>query len=131
MTFFKAVKTCLTDKYFDTSGRASRSEYWWFQLFKVLSFCFSILIISGVIALDYHFNLSGFWSVVTIFIAIFYGIYLIIPSLSVAARRMHDVGKPENNVYRTFIPLTGNIEFFIMATTASEPDNKYGPKPKE
>lgn len=131
MTFFKAVKTCLVDKYFETSGRASRSEYWWFQLFKVLSFCISILIISGVIALDYHFNLSGFWPFFTIFLAIFYGIYLIIPSMSVAARRMHDVGKPENYVYRTLIPLTGDFEFFIIATTASEPDNQYGPKPQE
>ena len=33
MKFSQAVKTCFKKKYFTISGRASRSEFWWFQVF--------------------------------------------------------------------------------------------------
>ena len=73
----EAVKTCLK-KYFEFSGRARRSEYWWFMLF--------IIILSSV------FNfLSGFSSVIT-YIGLVISLLLFIPQMSALTRRLHDTG---------------------------------------
>ncbi len=72
-TFFEAIKVCF-QKAFVFSGRASRSEYWWFILFSVL-----IGAISGFV----DFALSSFSALVSLI--------LFFPSLAVAIRRMHDV----------------------------------------
>lgn len=78
MEFIPAVKTAL-NKFATFSGRASRSEYWWFYLFTYLvSLTGSIL--TGILPL----------------FGIFFGIgilALIIPTLSVTVRRLHDTGK--------------------------------------
>lgn len=68
-----AIETCL-NKYADFSGRASRSEYWYFYLFVLLVDL--ILSYSKVPILDTYGSLL-----------------LIIPSFAAAARRMHDVGR--------------------------------------
>lgn len=72
MTFVESIKTCLLQKYISVQGRASRSEYWWFALFSyVVNFVCSFLpLISIVVSLA-----------------------LIIPSITVAVRRCHDLGK--------------------------------------
>lgn len=72
-SFFEAIKVCF-QKAFVFSGRASRSEYWWFILFSML-----IGVISGFVDLA----LSGSSALVSLI--------LFFPSLSVAIRRMHDV----------------------------------------
>ncbi|MCY1166428.1 DUF805 domain-containing protein [Polaromonas sp.] len=72
MNFGQAISTCFS-KYATFSGRASRSEFWWFMLFEV--------ILLGV---------TGFIS------DILYGIValaLVLPVLAVGARRLHDIGR--------------------------------------
>ena len=91
MTFFKSVKICFS-KYADFSGRASRSEFFYF-----FGFIFVLTIILGLsfgfyYAMQYpesteqdfnHFiNISS-----TILI-----LPIILPSLAVTARRFHDFG---------------------------------------
>jgi uncharacterized membrane protein YhaH (DUF805 family) len=90
--FFEAVNICF-QKYFDFNGRASRSEWFYFQLFAyLLSFIFSTIDL---------YNLYGFIpGIEQIAHRVFYGmdsglvfvvaIVLLIPSLSVTARRFHD-----------------------------------------
>jgi len=70
MTFTDSVRTCLREKYVTFSGRASRSEYWWFQLFYVLVMIGFALI----------FYASG----------LFNSLALILPLISVVVRRFHD-----------------------------------------
>ena len=68
----KAVKTCF-NKYADFTGRATRSEFWWFFLFQVI-----VLLIAGAVS------------------DILYGVValgLLLPGLAVGARRLHDIGK--------------------------------------
>ena len=72
-TFFEAIKVCFK-KAFVFSGRASRSEYWWFVLFSIL-----LGAASGIIDLELR-GVSALVSLVLFF-----------PSLAVAIRRMHDV----------------------------------------
>ena len=74
----EAVKTCFK-KYFDFKGRASRSEYWYFFLFLVIGY--AILIGLSFAAYPFAFLLGAFV------------IAIIIPWLSVAVRRLHDINK--------------------------------------
>lgn len=74
-----AVKVCFT-KYATFSGRATRSEFWYFQLF--------LLLVN--IALNIMSLVSpGFFMV----ISVLWGFGVMIPALAVAVRRLHDVGK--------------------------------------
>ena len=97
-----AVKTCLRDKYATFSGRARRSEYWWFMLFQyIISAAIGILTVVSSIAIAiiiifrggfpdekemYLYN-PGIWLYI-IFILAF-----MIPSIAVACRRLHDINK--------------------------------------
>ena len=72
MNFTQAVTTCLT-KYVTFSGRASRSEFWWFFLFQ--------LVVSLVLSMVSE-TLSGLAALL-----------LLLPSLAVGARRLHDIGR--------------------------------------
>ena len=80
MNFKNAIKTCLKDKYANFKGRASRSEFWFFYLF---------LLIGYAIAISTMFiSIKLFIGILSIFI-----LAVIIPSLAVTVRRLHDVNK--------------------------------------
>ena len=92
MNFTEAIKTCF-QKYATFSGRARRSEYWYFVLF-----CFVVSIILRFV--DKFLFAKGIYSPVTIFgrryfIGLLFIFYLVtmIPNLAVAFRRLHDIGK--------------------------------------
>ena len=78
LSFPDAVKKCFK-KYFDFKGRASRSEYWYFTLFIVLGYAVGI----GLIFV----NAQLFW-LLMIFLLV-----VMIPWISVTARRLHDINK--------------------------------------
>ena len=100
MTFGQSIKTCFS-KYVTFSGRASRSEYWWFAL---LSF------------------IVGFIPVVN-----FLSILLILPGLAVAVRRLHDVGKSGWNLLWAIIPILGGLYLLWLYIQESEAGaNKWG-----
>ena len=83
MTFFESIKTCFR-KYANFKGRATRSEFWWFQLFM-------IVFTYGAMALDnllFGFTLED---VVTP-LALIAILIITIPNAAVTARRLHDIG---------------------------------------
>ena len=87
MNFVEAIKTCFV-KYADFSGRASRSEYWYFSLFiLLLSICSEIIdpIIAGVPFLEY----DDYWGPATLIVTTL----TILPALGVSVRRLHDIDK--------------------------------------
>ncbi len=60
-----------------------------------------------------------------------YMVALIIPSLAVLVRRLHDVGKSGGWFFISLIPLIGGIWLFVLLCTDGNPgDNSYGPSPK-
>jgi len=79
MDFQTSVRTCLKEKYCTFQGRASRSEYWFFQLFMLL---FNI-------AFEIIFNFLPANILVTIF-SFLISVAVILPNVAVAARRLHD-----------------------------------------
>jgi uncharacterized membrane protein YhaH (DUF805 family) len=100
------------------SGRASRSEYWWFALFFVLA-CFGALLIDVVPGND-----TG-WLTMLVYLA------LLLPSQTVLVRRLHDTGRSGWWWWISFVPLGGSLVLFIFSVLDSRPgENRFGPCPK-
>jgi uncharacterized membrane protein YhaH (DUF805 family) len=109
-------------KYADFSGRARRKEYWMFVLFNVIiSIVLTILdSLIGTMSESGYGVLSGLYSLA-----------ILIPSLAVGVRRLHDVGKSGWWLLISLIPLIGSIWLLVLFVTDSQPgDNQYGPNPK-
>lgn len=116
MNFVDAVKTCFT-KYVDFSGRARRSEYWFFCLFNfICSLVFEgIAKATGINAITWICTLG-----------------LLLPGLAVAVRRLHDIGKSGFYYFMILIPIAGPIILLVKFCQDSDPgDNLYGPNPKD
>jgi uncharacterized membrane protein YhaH (DUF805 family) len=114
MTFGESVSICFR-KYFVFQGRASLSEFWWFQLIWVLAYL-SIMIFSDNDP------------IVFFFLGIIISIAL--PLVAVSIRRLHDTNKSGLYILWNFIPFIGGIIFIaLMIGTGTKGKNKYGPDP--
>ena len=114
MSFGESIAACFS-KYATFSGRASRSEYWWFYLFTFLcQIGFQILgaIAGGIEGGDILAGLAA--------------LALVIPIYAVGARRMHDIGKSGWNQL-WIITIIGIIPVIIwLARKGSDDVNQYG-----
>lgn len=103
--------------YVGFQGRAQRKEYWMFVLFNfivsiVLAILESILNISSV--------LTGLYSLA-----------VLLPSLAVGVRRLHDTGRSGWWLLISLIPLIGTIILLVfLCQDSQENANQYGPNPK-
>lgn len=100
--------------YANFDGRSSRKEYWMYILFYVL-------ILFGLMILDNLFNNSIIGIVVGLFQIVF-----IIPSLSVAVRRLHDVNKNGWFLLLSFIPLANFYLLYLLVQPSSPSSNQWG-----
>lgn len=122
MDFQTAIRTCLS-KYVDFSGRARRSEYWYFALFSFLVGV-ATNILDSVIGTDYDGASSGgLLNTVA-------GLALFLPGLAAGVRRLHDIDKSGWWILIGIIPIVGWILVIVWFCTDSKPDNQYGPNPK-
>ncbi|TAX90175.1 DUF805 domain-containing protein [Rhizobium leguminosarum] len=137
MGFTEAVRTVLTQKYATFSGRASRSEVWWFQLFYWL-----ILLALGVVAALAASATGGPDGSSSLVIAVggiaaLFVLAMILPQLSVQVRRFHD-----RNIsgwwflalfMLSFVPylkvIAGLTIFVITVLRGTEGPNRFGPDP--
>lgn len=102
-------------KYADFTGRARRKEYWMFTLFYLIFF----LVTVGIdVALG------------TTFIATIYSLGLLLPSLAIGARRLHDTGRSGWWQLLCFIPVIGLIVMIVFLVQDSQDENDYGANPK-
>ena len=116
MSFTDAIKSVFS-QYVGFSGRARRSEYWYFFLFNML-----VSIVLGIVG-----NIIG-----TTILSTIASLALLLPGLSVAIRRLHDIGKSGWWLLIGLIPLVGAILLIVWYASDSKPgDNQYGPNPKE
>ena len=110
-------------EYANFKGRARRKEYWMFFLINtIISMVlgFTAGLIGG--ATD---NLS------IVSVANIYSLLVLIPSLAVLVRRLHDIGKSGWYFFIIFIPLIGVIWLIVLLCQDSEDGtNEYGPNPK-
>ena len=116
------------NQYSDFNGRARRKEYW---MFVLVNFIISLATVGIDNALGLSFNYTGNVSGSGVF-NLLYNLLILIPSLAVAVRRLHDVGKSGWMLLIGLIPLVGAIWLLILLLRDSEAgENKYGPNPKE
>ena len=110
-------------KYAVFGGRARRKEYWYFALFSML-ISIALTILDGV---------TGFLSVETgmgLLIGI-YSLAVLIPSIAVSVRRLHDTNRSGWWLLIALIPLIGVIVLIVFFFSDSQPGvNKYGLNPK-
>lgn len=97
-------------KYVDFNGRARRSEYWYFVLF-------SMIISTALTVVD---SLIGTPSV----LSSIYSLVVLLPSIAVGIRRMHDVNK---SGWYMLIPIYNLI---LACSEGTQGENQYGPDPK-
>ena len=83
MDFQTSIKTCFK-KYADFSGRASRSEFWWFELFLFIGAIVTVII--DTMMLGYTFEDYGP-------INIIFTVVTSLPAIAVGARRLHDINR--------------------------------------
>lgn len=101
MTFTESLKTCFS-KYADFNGRASRSEFWWFVLF----------VLAGAVVTSFiHETLY-----------LLFALAVLLPSIAVAARRLHDTNRSGWLQLVGFIPLIGLILLYFYAQEPREPN---------
>ena len=102
-------------KYADFTGRARRKEYWMFILFYII-FYIALAVIDVLLG--------------TMFLALIFSLVLLVPSISIAARRLHDTGRTGWWQLIALIPLIGFIVLIVFLVLDSQDDNEYGPNPK-
>lgn len=125
VTYREAVSACFS-KYATFSGRARRSEYWFWWLFNIL-ISISICCFLGVFLADDNEGAIG----VLVIISILYSLVVFLPGLAVLVRRLHDIGKRGSNVFWLLLPIVGWIMMFAWLLRDSDSfENEYGPSPK-
>jgi len=106
------------------SGRARRKEYWMFFLFNVLiSLGLGVLdVVAGTYSVEYE---TGFFSAL-------YSLLVLIPSIAVSVRRLHDTNRSGWWVVISLIPIIGVLVLFVFTCLDSQPGtNRFGANPKE
>ena len=114
MNLQEAVRSVLS-QYAGFSGRARRSEYWfWTLAVLIVSVVAAIIdVIIGVKILQYVVALAT-----------------LVPGIAVGVRRLHDTGRSGWWILLALIPVVGAIILIVWFATDSAPDNEYGPNPK-
>lgn len=108
MGFFKAIGSGFGN-YTNFSGRARRSEFWWWTLFAFLMGILTVIPILG-------------WLI---------ALAMLLPNLAMQVRRLHDTGHSGWWWFIGLIPIIGFIVLLIFYVTDSKPGpNQWGPNPK-
>ena len=116
-TFQTYYLDIIKEKYTQFEGRARRTEYWYFTLFNAL-ISFVVGFVDGLLGAN------------SILILI-YSLAILLPSLAICVRRLHDVGKSGWFYFIGLIPLVGVIWLFVLfCTPGTIGSNEYGPDPK-
>jgi uncharacterized membrane protein YhaH (DUF805 family) len=111
------------------SGRARRSEYWFFALFNMI-FAIVAMVLDNILGTT--LNMGYGVSLPYGYIYILYTIVVLIPGLAVAVRRLHDIGKSGWMFLIVLIPIIGPIWLLVLLFTDSQQgSNKWGENPKQ
>ena len=106
-------------KYAEFNGRARRAEYWTFVLINA-AICWGLMILGMVTGLKFLAILCNLYSLA-----------VLVPSIAVGVRRMHDTGRSGWTILVNLIPVIGWIIFIVFAAQeGTRGDNQYGADPK-
>ena len=120
MNFGSAIKSGFNG-YFDFSGRSSRSELWWWMLFAN--------IFTVVVTVFPEATIGAFGDLFAVFYSVF-TIGVLLPTLAVQVRRLHDLDRSGWWILISLIPLVGAIILLVWACTkGTEGENRFGSDP--
>ena len=127
MNFTAAIRS-FWSRFADFKGRSRRSEYWYVQLFLVVTNLavagIDLALMDGDVDRFIANGGGGLVGLIWIFATI-------VPALAVLVRRLHETGKTGWWALVGFIPLVGSIVLLVFTVTDSSPgENKYGTSPK-
>jgi uncharacterized membrane protein YhaH (DUF805 family) len=114
MTFDQAIVRCFR-KYADFTGRAARSEFWWFILFTIL--------VSAALSALNLLTPNGAITLGTALVQV-WSITILLPSLAVATRRLRDSGRSWMELLWLLVPIAGVI---IVVIRLVEPSQEAAP----
>ena len=106
----------LKTKYAQFNGRAHREEFWMFTLIN-LGISVAVAVVAGILHIG--------------FLSALYGLAVLVPSLAVGVRRLHDTNKSGWWLLIGIVPVVGIIVLIVFYAQEGEPgENQYGPSPK-
>jgi len=114
----------LKNKYAQFDGRARRKEYWMFVAVYA-----AIYVVLGIIT-------GIFFAISSTLGSIFYGLIglvslaVLVPSLALAVRRLHDTNKSGWFILLSFVPIVSLYLIYLLVIEGDQADNQYGPDPK-
>lgn len=117
--FFRVIQ-----KYAVFSGRARRKEYWYFVLFSII-FAIPVLIIDCTLTP----RIINSRTPIAPILFILYGLFLFLPSLALAVRRLHDISLSGWWILLNWVPVGGTVVFIFMLIPGTKGENEYGPDP--
>ena len=112
-------------RYVDFNGRATRSEFWYFTLANaILGFILGIILgISGLISPSLAYLL--------VLLIVLFFLALLLPSLSLTVRRLHDTNKSAWWLLLALVPIIGPLALLFFYCQDGTPGrNQFGPDPK-
>lgn len=116
MHIIEIWKLVVLERYAKFDGRAGQGEFWWFHLANIL-----LAVVFAVLSLVLHWL---FW--------VIFGLYLLavmIPSIALSVRRLHDTDKSGWWLLIGFIPLGGLVLLAFYVMSGSPRQNQYGNSP--
>ena len=109
-------KVVVLERYAQFVGRAGRAEFWWFAL---ANFIVSLIL-----------NMLGRASGLFLVLGLVYSLGVLVPSIAVGIRRLHDTAKSGWWLLIGLVPLVGFIILIVFfATQGAQGPNQYGPPP--
>jgi uncharacterized membrane protein YhaH (DUF805 family) len=117
MQLVEAWKKVVLENYTNFSGRARRSELWWYVLANLI--VFAVLNVLG--------NVTDLFN----FLSAMYYLAVLIPGVAVGVRRLHDIGKQGWWLLIAFVPVVGGLVLLYWAVQDSHKgSNEWGVSPK-
>jgi uncharacterized membrane protein YhaH (DUF805 family) len=112
MSFGEAIQTVLR-KYAEFTGRATRSEFWWWMLFNLL--------VAGALDLFRVIEIGDNSSLGSLLVGL-WSIAVLLPTLAVAVRRLRDAGRDWANMFWILVPIAGLVVLIVYWTQPSTAD---------
>jgi len=109
MEYFKDALT----RYAEFTGRATRRQFWMYVLFYII-FYVAVLIVDSILGIE--------------LLTLLYSLALLVPSLAIGARRLHDIDMSGWWQLLALIPLLGGLVLIYFYVQPSRDDNRFGPR---
>ncbi|HEX9533541.1 MAG TPA: DUF805 domain-containing protein [bacterium] len=106
-------------KYADFNGRAGRAEFWMFTLISTIISVILYLIDGGIMPGS---NIRLLYTL--------YSLAVLVPSLAVSVRRLHDTGRSGWWILINVIPILGQLVYLVFLLRDSQGANQYGSSPR-